>query len=497
MKLLQNIRNLFILSLAVLLIASCARNPVTGKKEIMLMSEGQEINMGKSYDPQVQATYGVYQDAKLQAFITEKGKKMAAISHRPNLPYQFKIVDSPVVNAFAVPGGFVYFTRGIMAHFNNEAEFAGVLGHEIGHITARHSAKQYSQQMLMQAAFIGGMIASEDFRKFGDVASQGLGLLSLKFGRDNESESDILGVEYSTAIGYDAVEMADFFKTLTRLSAASGQSIPTFLSTHPNPANRFAKVKQMARQKQAIYSGKQFEVNRDKYLKMIDGIVFGEDPRQGFFENSMFYHPEMKFQFPVPQGWKLNNLPIQVQMAPSDGKAMMTMDLVGGTDLNAAANKIIQENKLSVIEKSNTNVNGNPAIAMLSEQRPTTQQGQQQQQQQPTLRILTYLISYNGAIYKFHGLAAQQDFNRYYGAFQSTMAGFRKLTDPEKINRKPNVVDVVTVKSNGTLRTALTSFGTKSADLTKLAILNGMELNDPVKAGMLIKTIAKMGGGQK
>ena len=124
---------------------NCARNPVTGKRQVVLMSEEQEIAMGKEADPQIVAQFGLYQDQALQAFITEKGKAMAAISHRPNLNYEFKIVDSEVLNAFAVPGGYVYFTRGIMAHFNNEAEFAGVLGHEIGHIAARHSVEQQGQ----------------------------------------------------------------------------------------------------------------------------------------------------------------------------------------------------------------------------------------------------------------------------------------------------------------------------------------------------------------
>ncbi len=210
-------KKIFIFALALSLFYSCARNPVTGKKELMLMSEGQELALGKESDPSIIAQYGVYENAQLQAFITEKGKQMAAISHRPNLNYEFKILDSPVVNAFAVPGGYVYFTRGIMGHFNNEAEFAGVLGHEIGHIAAKHSAQQYSKQMLTQVLFIGGMIVSEDFRKFADVAQQGIGLLFLKFSRDNETESDKLGVDYSTKIGYDAHEMAGFFKTLKKL----------------------------------------------------------------------------------------------------------------------------------------------------------------------------------------------------------------------------------------------------------------------------------------
>ena len=162
------------------LLVSCARNPVTGKKEFMLMSVAQEKALGASYDPQVVSQFGVYDDAKMQAFIMEKGKKMAGISHRPGLDYQFRVVDSPVVNAFAVPGGYVYFTRGIMAHFNNEAEFAGVLGHEIGHVTARHSARQYSQQMLAQLGFVVGMIASEEFRQYSDLASAGLQLMFMK-----------------------------------------------------------------------------------------------------------------------------------------------------------------------------------------------------------------------------------------------------------------------------------------------------------------------------
>ena len=173
--------------IVLLLLDSCAKNPVTGKTEFMLMSKEQEIAMGQQSDPEIVAFFGIYQDEQLQRFIDQKGEAMAAISHRPDLPFEFKIVDSPVVNAFAVPGGFVYFTRGIMAHFNNEAEFAGVLGHEIGHITARHSAKQYSNAMLGQLGLVAGTIISPEFAQFADIAQQGLQLLFLKFGRDAES----------------------------------------------------------------------------------------------------------------------------------------------------------------------------------------------------------------------------------------------------------------------------------------------------------------------
>ena len=196
------------------LITSCSVNPVTGKKQLSFMSETQEIAMGAENDPIVIAQFGLYPNDTLQKFINEKGKLMVAKSHRPDLDFKFRILDSDIINAFAIPGGYVYFTRGIMAHFNNEAQFAGVLGHEIGHITARHSSQQYTKQMLTQIAVMGGMIFSEKFRNMSEQVMQGMQLLFLKFSRDDETEADVLGVKYSSAVGYDAKEMAEFFQTL-------------------------------------------------------------------------------------------------------------------------------------------------------------------------------------------------------------------------------------------------------------------------------------------
>lgn len=477
--------------LTALLLASCSRNPVTGKREVMFMSESQEINLGKQSDPSIVAQYGLYEDQKLQTFINTKGKQMAAISHRPDLPYDFKILNTPVVNAFAVPGGFVYFTRGILAHFNNEAEFAGVLGHEIGHITARHSAKQYSKQMLLQGLFVGGLILSEDFRNFADVASQGLGLLFLKYGRDAESQSDELGVEYSTKIGYDAVEMANFFNTLDRMRQKSGQSIPEFMSTHPNPANRFQAVQQYASQEQK--AGKQYAVNRNEYLQMINGITYGEDPREGYVENNVFYHPELKFSFRLPIGWQYQNSPSQFQMAEPNGKAMMVLGLEGGNTLQAAQRAIIERNNLQVLEQQSTMVNGNPAIVMVSKQVPEQAGQQQGQTTQTVLQLMTYIIEYGGNLYKIHGVANSTDFDRFVGTFQQTMQDFRKLTDANKLNKQPTRIKVVPVKTNGTITSALQSYGMSNDQIQELLILNGMQANETVTRGMLIKTLDKGG----
>ena len=213
---------------------SCAVNPVTGKAELMLLSEEGEISMGQETDPQIVAMYGVYNDGDLDSYVENLGDRMARISHRPNLNYEFKIMDSPAINAFAVPGGYVYFTRGILAYLDNEAQLAGVMGHEIGHITARHSAQQYSKAQLAQAGLGLGAMVSEPFANIAQLAGQGLSLLFLKFSRDNERQADQLGVEYSSKVGYDAREMAQFFAVWGRelgrrggaaaLRAASGES---------------------------------------------------------------------------------------------------------------------------------------------------------------------------------------------------------------------------------------------------------------------------------
>lgn len=417
---------------------------------------------------------------------------MAAISHRKDLKYQFKIVDSPVVNAFAVPGGYVYFTRGIMAHFNNEAEFAGVLGHEIGHVTARHSAKQYSKSMLAQVGLIAGMIVSPEFAQYADVAQQGLGLLFLKFGRDAERESDKLGVEYSTKIGYDAKEMADFFQTLERISNQSGgEKAPDFLSTHPNPADRYRDVHKMAADWKKKTDVSQLKVNRNSYLKMIDGIVYGDDPKQGFVENNYFYHPVLKFQFPVPPTWAFQNTPQQVQMAPKEGNAMMALTLAQGESLQAAAQALVQNNKLTVIESKEDNVNGLPAIALIAA--PQAQQGQQgqQQQQQQDIRALIYLIQYGGNIYQMMGVSATNNFTTYYPTFNSVISNFKTLTDPDKLNRKPERVRIKSVKKNGTLAQAFNDLNVRQDKAKELATLNGMTLEDQVESGMLIKVLEK------
>ncbi|MCE7067339.1 M48 family metalloprotease [Dyadobacter sp. CY326] len=472
------------------LLSGCSKNPVTGKKEIIFMSKEKEIALGAESHPSIVATMGIYDDKNLNAFINEKGKAMANISHRPDLPYQFFIVDSPVVNAFAVPGGYVYFTRGIMAHFNNEAEFAGVLGHEIGHITARHSARQQTSQIFGQVGLMAGMVLSETVRGLADQTQQALGLLLLSYSREHETESDKIGVEYSSKIGYDAHQMADFFGTLKKISEKAGQTIPTFQSTHPDPGGRQTKVEKLATEYQKEHPAK-YNVNRDAYLRKIEGIIYGTDPKQGFVENNTFYHPELKLQFPVPSGWQYENSPAQFQMAAKDGKSMMLFTIAPGKTLEEAAQATVKNYGLQVSENEKTTINGNPAIVMISTQAEQTQTGQQAAPTQNSIQVASWLIQFGGNIYAFHGVAAAANFGGNVNQFKSVAQGFKSVTDGNILNRQPDRIRIKTVQRDGSLKDALRDNNQSDKQMDDLAIMNGMSLSDKVTKGMLIKTLSK------
>jgi predicted Zn-dependent protease len=471
------------LTTSVFFLSNCARNPVTGNRQISFVSEEQEIAMGKEADPQIIAEYGLYENAELQAFINQKGKEMAAISHRPGLQYNFRIVDSEILNAFAVPGGYVYFTRGIMAHFNNEAEFAGVLGHEIGHITARHSVSQQTRQVLGQIGLIGAMVISPQLAQFGEQASQGLGLLFLKYGRDAERQSDDLGVEYSSKINYDANQMAGFFNTLQRQGQQAGAAeLPAFLSTHPNPGDRNVDVAKKATEWKQQLNLTNPKVNRNEYLRRIEGLVYGEDPKQGFLENNIFYHPELRFQFNIPADWNYQNTPQRVNFAPKDGKAMMFMTLAQGSNLQQAASTALQGFQLQATGSREVSVNGLPALAV---------EAAQQQQQGGVIRTLSYFIQYGSSIYHIIGIASQADYPNYSGTFNSVMQSFRQLTDASKLNRQPERIRIKTVGQTATLQQVLRGYNMPERRLEELAILNGMRLTDQVQQGTLIKIVAQ------
>ena len=461
---------------------SCAINPVTGKRELMLMSSADELAMGQQTNPQILQTYGKYEDADLARYVSALGKKLGALSHQPNLAYTIQVLDSPVVNAFAVPGGYVYLTRGILAYLNDEAELAGVVAHEIGHIAARHSAQQYSKAQFGQLGLGLGSMLSKTFRKYAGVAQAGVEVLFLSFSRSDEREADTLGVEYSAKAGYDSNHMANLFVSLERLNPGESQGgLPGWFSTHPNPENRIAAVKQDTLAWREKIQQTKFVVNRDQYLRQIDGIVFGEDPRQGYIEGNIFYHPQLRFQFPVPAGWKVNNTASQVQMVNQDQNAVILFSMAPEKSPSAAAQAFINESKAVVVKSERIQVNGLQAHRVISD--VTTEQG--------VIRVMSYFIQKGQTVYAFLGYTEQSRFNGYSSVFEQTMGRFKTLTDSNKINVRADRLALKRTTTQGSLRQALQKFGGPEDKWEALAIINGMKLGDAVPSNTIIKLVVK------
>jgi predicted Zn-dependent protease len=461
---------------------SCAINPVTGKRELMLMSASDELAMGRQADPQILQTYGKYEDADLARYLAALGKKLGALSHQPNLAYTIQVLDSPVVNAFAVPGGYVYLTRGILAYLNDEAELAGVVAHEIGHIAARHSAQQYSKAQVAQLGLGLGSVLSKTFRKYAGVAQAGVGLLFLSFSRSDEREADALGVEYSAKAGYDSNHMANLFVSLERLNPGEAQGgLPGWFSTHPNPENRIAAIKRDTQVWREKIPQTRFAANRDQYLRQIDGLVFGEDPRQGYVEGNIFYHPGLRFQFPVPAGWKVNNTASQVQMINQDQNAVILFSRAPEKTPAAAANAFVTESKAVILKSEGARVNGMLAHRVISD--VALEQG--------VIRVMSYFIQKGQAVYAFLGYTEQARFDGASSVFEQTMSRFNNLTNSSKINVKADRLVLKRTTAQGSLRQALEKFGGPKAQWEALTILNGMKLDDAVSGNTFLKVIVK------
>lgn len=467
------------------LFTSCAVNPVSGKKQIMLVSEEQELAMGKEADPQIIQEFGLYADSGLQRYMNQQGQAIAKISHRSNIPYQFRVLDSDVVNAFAVPGGYVYFTRGIMAQFNNEAQFAGVLGHEIGHITAKHGTAQQTNQTLAQLGLMVAVISDKRLAQFAETASQGLNLLFLKYSRNDETQADELGVQYSSQIGYDAHEMATFFTTLQRQQSKSASTLPEFLSTHPDPGNRYTAVNKLATSYQATNKLTNLKINHSNYLKLIDNMIYGPDPRQGYMENGIFYHPDLKMQLTAPANWIYSNTPAQVTYAPKDGSAVFFLRTAAGNTAEEAAQAFIKQAALQVTESKSIQINGLNAYMIVGDQVEQTQQGTTS----PAVRAMVCFIRYNNYTFMMAGASSPANFNSNRATFQNAISSFKTLTDATYLNRKPERISIKTISKNMTLQQALVSYGIPSARFEEMAILNGKQISDQLAAGSVIKIV--------
>ena len=472
-------RTIFVVFLA-LLAVSCAVNPVTGKKELSLISEAQEIELGKQTDKEVAAQFGLYDDPELKAYVSRLGLAMAAKTQRPGLPYRFAVLDSPVVNAFAVPGGAVYVTRGILAMMNSEAELAAILGHELGHINARHSVSRMSQQMLAQIGLIAGSVVSKEFAKYAGLAGVGLQVLFLKYSRDDERQADALGVDYSRLSGYNPADMALTFASLQKMGDLSGgRSLPGFLSTPPLSSERIKNVQAMLKPEDQALTRKP-----EAYLRTIENVIYGDDPRQGFVEGSAFYHPELRFQFAIPSGWNVDNTPAQVTIVAKDQNGGVILQ--GGPSSDSPeefARKQAEEIKGSggsLLGENRTKVNG---LACFEQAFTISQQNQ------APVRMRRSYVKKGGWIYVFSAMSAEQGFQKYDPDFRRVVGSFRELADPAFINRAPKRLGLVKADGRDTLLAIFKRAGMPDTATAHFAILNGLDANAVPPAGKLIKVV--------
>jgi len=464
-----------VLCSVMLSLSSCATNPVTGRRELSLISEAQEVQMGREASAGDLKRVGEVPQVEVQAMVRRIGMAMAAKSERPNLPWEFHVLDDAAVNAFAYPGGFIFVTRGLLTNLNSEAELAEVIGHEIGHVTAKHSVVQMSQQQLAQIGLVGASIFSSTVAKYGDVLGTGASLLFLKFGRDDELQSDALGFQYSLAQGYDVREAPKVFETLGRLSGGGGR-IPEWQSTHPDPGNRAQRAEQRAAQlAPGALNG--LKVNRESYLRLLNGMVFGENPRQGYFEGSRFYHPDLRFQFDFPSGWKFANQPEAVVGVSGDNGAQLQLLPATGSPAQAMQAFLGQQG-VTTRQASNTTVNGLTAAAATFD--ATTQQGALQG------RALT--VAHNGQTYLLLGLMVPQAAAARAPEVDAVFRSFRALTDVNALNKQPAKVELVTLDQAMTGAQFVQRYPS-AVSAEEVYIANGIDGGTTLARGTIVKRI--------
>jgi predicted Zn-dependent protease len=453
---------------------SCAVNPATGQRQLSFMSEGQEIQMGREAHPDIVATFGVYPDESLQEYVTELGNELAASSERPDLPWTFTVLDDPLINAFALPGGFIYVTRGIMAYFESEAELAGVLGHEIGHVTARHSVNQISRAQLAQLGLGVGMILAPELQDFAGLASTSLQLLFLKFGRDDEREADRLGVRYMGRVGYDPNQLSGVMAMLGRVSSESGGGPPEWLSTHPDPENREEAIREMAQD--APVAADPALVRKEQYLRRLDGMVFGQNPREGYFEGTHFYHPDLAFQIDFPTGWQTRNSRQAVGAGSPDGDAVMGLTLAEGASPSAALRAFLSQEGIEAGFVSDRAINGVPAAA--ADFRVNTQDG--------VVQGRAVFLEHAGTLLRFLGYGSSAGWRGKGSSIQASLESFRPLADEAILAVQPARLRIVTLGSATDLSTILVSEGAEErADVVRT--LNRLDGNPTLPSGTILK----------
>lgn len=460
---------------------ACVKEPITDEREVVLVSDSEEIAIGQEASSEVEERIGVYEDAELQGYVDEVGRRVAASSNRPDLPWHFGVIDSPVVNAFALPGGYIYLTRGMLAQMNSEAALVGVLGHGVGHVAARHHFEQVSRHGHGGLGVDARTIFFPDVRPFGDVLGGGLGILFSRFGRDAERESDRLAARYSIAQGYDPSEVARFFSVLDRFRD-SERSIPSWTTTHPDPVDRDATFLALVADLREGSNG--LESRREAFLQRIEGLVVGENPREGFVCGLEFLHPDFEIRLSFPEGWRVQNTKTVIYAAPGDGSAAMRITASHpGSDVAAESHARRFFGRHHMEYGTGERLRAGPFSAYRAPFRALT----------PTGRIygVAGFIVDSNRVYEVIGLTRASTIRRYTPTFHDVIESFDRVRDSAILEIEPRTIHVIQVPRSMTFREAVVSSGMEDTELDEVARLNGMELDDVVSAGAALKVVRR------
>lgn len=480
-------------TLILFFLGSCAvqNSPVTGQKRLYGYTWDQEKQLGQEADSQIIEYYGLMDDPEITAYVTKVGQKVLEESHMRredtdsqfrNTEFTFRVLNSPVINAFALPGGFNYVTRGLLTHMTSEAQLAMVLGHEIAHVAARHASQQALQQQAGSLLLVGSAILGEELLgvpaqqvlELGGAAAQ---LLFLRYSRDAERESDKLGVEYAAMAGYDASQGAAFFTTLKRLSDQSGSSIPGFMSSHPDPGEREKDIiNRSSEWKSDGYS--QELVGQEQLYNVLNGMIIGENPREGFVDNNTFYHPDLAFQFDKPSGWNLINEPSQVIVLPEDQKSVTIFTIEQGS-VTEVLNEFTNNEQVSVSSREKLQISGFPAERLTA----TLIDGEN------TYGLLITAMSYNNRTYQFFSYSMQTDFDSIKPNFMQIASSFRNLSDQTILGIQPARIVIRTINSPTRFSTLLPEKMPYGVTPESMAILNQVKLDDIIQSGTKLKLI--------
>jgi predicted Zn-dependent protease len=466
-------------------VEGCSVNPATGQKQFTgLLPASQEASVGASEHEKVKQTYGEFIGGPVADYVNRVGQKVAANTERTDVQYKFYVVDSPIVNAFALPGGYIYVTRGLLALANSEAELAGVIAHEIGHVTGRHAAARMSQGALVGigAAILSAATGSD---AVGQVANVGSDLYIKSYSRGQETEADDLGVRYLAKAGYDPKAMSSFLSSLDaqtkldrRIEGKSEGDGPSYFSTHPVTAERVSHATALA----GNYPGGANTVNRDVYLSMINGLVYGDSDKQGFTRGDTFYHPQMGFTFKVPQGFALANNPSEIVATHPSG-AVIILDTARddqGRDPKAYLTEVWM-NSAPTQEVESVTVNGmRGATAAVA----GTANGK------PVLIRVVAIEWKRGQFFRFQMAMPQNAGADIVDGMKRTTYSFRPVTDSERASIRPYRIQTFTASASDTVASVASRMAYPTYREERFRVLNGLASGN-LTAGQAYKVVVE------